>query len=104
MFWLERRLATSLLFIGLAAATHAWSQQPTPAPVARPPSSDAAANAPMQSVKDEEKGAQVKDQTQAFHRKGGRTNREPTDTRIKEEGIKMPPCATESREGLDCSR
>jgi hypothetical protein len=43
-------------------------------------------------------------QPSAFHRKGGRVNREPTDTRIREEGIKIPPCARESREGLECAK
>ena len=46
----------------------------------------------------------MKEQTRTFHRKGGRVNREPTDTRIEQEGIKMPSCAYESREGLDCPR
>ena len=39
-----------------------------------------------------------------YQRKGGRTNRSPTDTRIKSEGVKLPPCAMESREGVACPK
>jgi hypothetical protein len=33
-----------------------------------------------------------------------RANMEPTDTRIKGDGIKLPKCATESRESIECAK
>lgn len=53
---------------------------------------------------DEKSGDASKRTVRPYHRPGGRTNREPTDTRIRGEGVKLPPCTAESRDSIDCPK
>ena len=56
------------------------------------------------SASEKEKAKPAVTEQKQYQRKGGRTNRSPTDTRIKSEGVKLPPCALESREGVACTK
>ena len=89
-----RRAWAGVLALGFAASAFAQTAQVP----AAPPAGSAQGAAPGGA--DSNAGAGTQAQKAAGPSRA--SNRKPTDIRLRDGGVKMPKCANESREGLDC--
>ena len=98
------RIVTYLLLYGFAASVQA--QQGAPAvPTGVIPGAGQTTEAPAPDVKTGPVNLKGQDQRASQpSRRSGPGYVPPMDIRIKEEGIGMPKCARESREGEACSK